>query len=60
MIEKLLGAHNDKQAGIYLNKRIDDKIDKNEKLLTLYSSETYKIKEAKETLKNFPIYEIAK
>lgn len=60
MIAKLLGAPNDKQAGVYLYKRITDKINKNEKLLTLYSSEPYKIKEAKETLKNFPIYEIAK
>ena len=60
MIAKLLGAPNDKQAGVYLYKRITDKINKKEKLLTLYSSEQYKIKEAKETLKNFPIYEIAK
>ncbi|MDO8340506.1 MAG: thymidine phosphorylase [Candidatus Woesebacteria bacterium] len=60
MIAKLLGAPKDKQAGIYLNKRIEDKVNKNEKLLTLYSSEPYKIKEATETLKNFPIYEISK
>ena len=38
MIAKLLGAPNDKQAGIYLNKRIDDKIDKNEKLFLFANS----------------------
>lgn len=60
MIAKLLGAPKDKQAGVYLYKRIGDKIDKNETLFTLFSNELYKIKEAQVTLENFPIYEISK
>ena len=60
MIAKLLGAPKDKQAGVYLYKRIGEQVDKNETILTLYSHETYKIKEAQVTLENFPIYEISK
>ncbi len=60
MIAKLLGAPKDKQAGVYLYKRIGDKVDKNETLFTLFSHELYKIKEAQVTLENFPIYEISK
>ena len=60
MIAKRLGAPKDKQAGVYLYKRIGDKVDKNETLFTLFSHELYKIKEAQVTLENFPIYEISK
>ena len=60
MIAKLLGAPKDIQAGIYLYKRIGDQVDKKETLLTLFSHELYKIKEAQVTLENFPIYEISK
>jgi putative thymidine phosphorylase len=58
MLAKILGAPADKYAGIYLHKKIDELIDKNEPLVVLYSQDKYRIKEAKETLKNFPIYEI--
>jgi AMP phosphorylase len=57
-IAKLLGAPHDRQAGIYLHKKIGDTVEINEKCLTLYSSKTYTIKEASETLKMFPIYNI--
>lgn len=58
-IAKLLGAPDDKHAGVYLYKRIGDKVIKNEKLFTFYSKEKFKIKEAEISLENFPIYEIS-
>ncbi|MEX1052288.1 MAG: thymidine phosphorylase [Patescibacteria group bacterium] len=59
MIAKLLGAPEDKQAGIYLYKRIGDKVSKKDRLYTLYSTEKFRIKEAEVSLENFPIYEIS-
>lgn len=58
MIAKLLGAPNDKYAGVFLNKKIDNNIKKNESLIEFYSNDPYKLKEAEVTLLNFPIYEI--
>ncbi len=58
MIAKLLGAPNDKFAGVFLNKKIDNNIAKNEFLMEFYSNDPYKLKEAEVTLLNFPIYEI--
>ncbi len=58
MIAKILGAPHDKFAGIYLQKKTDDKVDRHESLMTFHSTDIYKIKEAEITLNNFPIYEI--
>lgn len=58
MIAKLLGAPGDKFAGVFLNKKMDNKVEKNEPLLEFYSKDPYKLKEAEVTLLNFPIYEI--
>ncbi len=58
MIAKLLGAPNDKYAGVCLHKKIDDSVEKNEPLMDFYSNDPYKLKEADVTLLNFPIYEI--
>ncbi len=58
MIAKILGAPTEKEAGIYLVKKLDEKISRNEVLLSLYSTDRYRLKEAEETLKNFPIYKI--
>ena len=55
-IAKLLGAPHDRYAGIYMHKKIGDEVEKNENCLTLYSSKTYNVREANETLKMFPIY----
>ena len=57
-IAKILGAPADKFAGIYLLKKLDEKTDKNEPLLILFSNDKYRLKEAEETLKNLPIYNI--
>ncbi|MFN4212407.1 MAG: thymidine phosphorylase [Microgenomates group bacterium] len=57
-IAKVLGAPNDKFAGIYLLKKIDEVVERKEPLAIFYSSSKYHLKEAEVTLKNFPIYEI--
>jgi AMP phosphorylase len=57
-VAKVLGAPIDKYAGIYLWKKIDEKVSKKEPLFTLYAHNHYKLKEALVTLKNFPVYEI--
>jgi len=55
-IARLLGAPDQKKAGIYLNKKIGEKILKNETVCTLYSENVYNLKEAKDSLKNFPFF----
>lgn len=57
-IARILGAPEDKSAGIQLVKKIDEKISSKETLLTFYSSNKYHLEEAGVTMKNFPIYEI--
>lgn len=56
IIAKILGAPNDKGAGIFLGKKIGEEVDPNEKLYTIYSENVYNLKEAKESLVNFPIF----
>jgi putative thymidine phosphorylase len=58
ILAKLLGAPEDKYAGIYLIKKLDEKVDKKESLMQFHSSDKYKIKEAEITLQSMPIYEI--
>jgi len=58
VICRILGTPDDKKAGICLEKKIEEKVDKNDILLTMYSSNQWKIKEAKETLKSLPIFTI--
>ncbi|MDP3987578.1 MAG: thymidine phosphorylase [Candidatus Levybacteria bacterium] len=55
VITKILGAPNKKGAGIYLNKKIRDCVEKGEVLYTLYSENIYNLKEAKESLLNLPV-----
>ena len=56
VIAKILGAPHMKQAGMYFEKQIGEKIKKDELLYTLYSNSEYKLKEAQESLVNFPIF----
>lgn len=58
IIAKILGCPADKQAGIYLEMRIDERVDKNDILCVLYSSDKWRLKEAMETLSYTPIYKI--
>lgn len=57
-IAKILGSPNDKKAGIYLLKKLDHSVSKNEPIFTLYSEDKYRLKEAEATLKNLPIFKI--
>jgi AMP phosphorylase len=58
IIAKILGAPKVKEAGIYLLKKTNDWVRKDEPIFIFYSSSRHLIKEAEETLLNFPIYEI--
>lgn len=57
-IARVLGAPKDKSAGLVIHKRIDDTIKSGERLMTLYTSDQHKIREALETLESIEIYEI--
>ncbi|MCS7092849.1 MAG: thymidine phosphorylase [Patescibacteria group bacterium] len=58
IIAKILGAPRDKKAGIYLLKKLDHSLERGEPMMTFYSSDRYKLKEAEETLRNLPIFTI--
>lgn len=57
-IAKILGAPTDKKAGIYLLKKLNHSVQKNEPIMIMYSDDRYRIKEAEVTLKNLPIFKI--
>jgi AMP phosphorylase len=55
IIAKILGAPRQKKSGIYLHRKISEHISAKDPLYTLYSESEYNLKEAKESLNNFPI-----
>jgi len=55
LIARILGAPTQKGAGIYLDKKIGEKATKGDILYTLYSESMYNLREAKLSLKHFPI-----
>lgn len=55
---RILGCPTDKKAGMYLNRKLEETVDKGDILYTLYSSDQWRLKEAVETIKNVPIYSI--
>lgn len=57
-LAKILGAPGDKLAGMYLHRKTHNSIHKDEVIVTFYSSDKYKLKEAHETYKNLPIFDI--
>lgn len=57
IITKILGSPREKGAGIFFHKKIGEGIEKGETLYTLHSETMYNLKEAKESLTNFPILE---
>ena len=57
-IAKILGAPKDKQAGIYLHKKLDHTVSKSEPMMTFYTNDQYLLKEAEITLDNLPIFNI--
>lgn len=58
VISRILGCPTDKKAGIYLNRKLEERVDKGDILATLYSSDKWRLSEASETLKAMPIYNI--
>jgi len=57
-IAKILGCPADKKAGLYLEKRLEEKVDKHDILFTMYSSDKWRLKETMDSLVNLPIYKI--
>jgi len=55
IIAKILGAPGQKRSGIFLNKKIGEPVFEKEILYTLYSENVYNLKEAKSSLRQFPI-----
>ncbi|PJE62469.1 thymidine phosphorylase [Candidatus Roizmanbacteria bacterium CG10_big_fil_rev_8_21_14_0_10_39_6] len=57
-IAKVLGAPNEKIAGMTLVKRFSDKVAKNETLYIMHTNKQAALKEARETARYMPIYTI--
>lgn len=55
---RILGCPTDKRAGMYLNRKLEDKVDKNDILCTIYSSDRWRLKESEDTIKNIPVYSV--
>lgn len=55
MLSRLLGAPDQKGAGIYLYKKTGEKIDAGEPIYAMYSQKMYNLKEAKLSGKKYPI-----
>lgn len=58
VIAKILGAPTQKGAGIFLNKKMHEKVVKSDLLYTLYSEKDYTLKEAKASLDNVIVMEV--
>lgn len=58
ILARLLGAPTQKGSGIFLHHKIGDTIKKGEALCTFYSETLYNLKEAKDSLLQFPIMEL--
>lgn len=58
VICRILGCPTDKKAGMYLNRKLEGTVDKNDILCMLYSSDKWRLMEAAETMKNIPVYTI--
>lgn len=58
VICRILGCPTDKAAGMYLNRKLDETVDKGDILTTLYSSDKWRLKEAAETMKNIAVYKV--
>ncbi len=58
MIARILGAPDMKTAGIYLHKKLGEKVLKGEPICTFYSDSVYNLKEGKSSIENFPFVTI--
>ncbi len=55
---RILGCPTDKRAGMYLDRKLEETVDKGDILCTLYSSDQWRLKEAVETIKNVPVFTV--
>lgn len=55
IIAKILGAPDNKKAGIYLDKKIGERVTKGHALYTLHTTSEYALKEAKDSTLHFPL-----
>jgi len=58
IIAKVLGAPQDHRAGLFLHKRVDDKVTNNELIFDMYSETEHRLREAADSLEMFPLYKI--
>lgn len=58
VLARILGSPSDKKAGVYLERKLEDEVDRNDILCTLYSSDKWRLKEAVETLRHMPMYTV--
>lgn len=58
IIAKVLGAPQERNAGLFLHKRVDDKVSNNEVLFDMYSESEHRLNEAVDSLEMFPLYDI--
>ena len=55
---RILGCPTDKRAGMYVNRKLEETVDKGDILYTLYSTDQWRLKEAVETIKNMPVFNV--
>jgi len=58
IIAKILGSPNDKKAGLFLERKLEDEVTRGDVLCTLYSSDKWRLAEATQTLAHVPIYKV--
>ncbi len=56
LVAKALGAPLQKSAGVYLNKKEGEKVERGEAICTLYSENVYNLKQGKKTMEEFPVF----
>lgn len=57
ILAKILGAPAQKKSGLYLHKKMEEKVSKGEPMFTMYCDSEYHLNEAKESLDQFPVLE---
>lgn len=60
IIAKILGAPGMKKSGLYLHKKVGEQVKSGDIAFTIYAEKEYLLKEAQESLANFPILEFDK
>lgn len=55
VIARILGAPKEKKSGMYLDRKVGERVEKGDVLCTLYSESMYNLKEAKDSLVSLPL-----